>query len=186
MTELAEHSIASWRSMPPSMSHVRYPAEMKYISPECSLYDAIQALQVHRFHRLPVLDPQQHSVLTIASHRGVLEFLVSSLREQRRLYDQSIKDLGIGTFHELITVPENMPLIRVLYVLVEKKISSVPIVNVNGAVTNIYSISDVTVRVCISTVYFWTCLTTHICIYVVGTGQGSVVRIIRHSHWRIP
>ena len=117
------------------------------ISPQATLYDAVKMLVEHRLHRIPVLDAEQNSVLTVVTYRGILEYLVTSFREQRRLFDQTIRELQIGTFHNIITVPEDMPLIQVLFILVERRISAVPVVNSSGAVINIYCTSGVTVNV---------------------------------------
>ncbi len=153
MNELAEHSIASWRgrflffwhvllfltcwmilfvAIPRSLSMSPSQEGMVSIHPEASLYDTCKMLRDHQLHRLPVLDPFQNSVLSMVTHSGVLEFLVSSFREQRRLFDQPIFDLGIGVFSNLITVPEDMPLIRVLHTLIERRVSAVPIVDSSG------------------------------------------------------
>ncbi|DAZ93659.1 TPA: hypothetical protein N0F65_012867 [Lagenidium giganteum] len=144
MNELAEHSIASWRAIPRSLSMSAQQDRMISLTPEDSLYEACKALRDHRLHRLPVLDPIQNSVLSVITHSGILEFLVSTFREQRRLFDQPIFDLGIGTYTGLITVPEDMPLIRVLHTLVERRVSAVPIVEPSGMVINIYCVSNVT------------------------------------------
>lgn len=115
---------------------------MVSITPEESLYDVCKMLRDHRLHRLPVLDPLQNSVLSVVTHSGILEFLVSSFREQRRLFDQPIFDLGIGVFNDrddtgrVITVPEDMPLIRVLHTLIERRVSAVPITDSNGMLSH--------------------------------------------------
>lgn len=106
---------------------------MLALTPEDSLYHACKLLRDHRLHRLPVLDPLQNSVLSVITHSGILEFLVATFREQRRLFDQPIFDLGIGVYSNLITVPEDMPLIRVLHTLAERRISALPIVDASGA-----------------------------------------------------
>lgn len=103
------------------------------VTPEDSLYEACKLLRDNRLHRLPVLDPIQNSVLSVITHSGILEYLVATFREQRRLFDQPIFDLGIGVYSNLITVPEDMPLMRVLHTLVERRVSALPIVDSSGA-----------------------------------------------------
>ncbi|RHY28305.1 hypothetical protein DYB32_006079 [Aphanomyces invadans] len=165
MASVADYSIASWKHMSAAL-HLSPPefdvSQMIHISPEASLFDACVSLQHHRLHRLAVLDTNQNLVLSIVTHAGessvyrdacddrhgvgILEYLVSTFREQRRLFDQSIADLGIGTFTNLVTIPEDTPLIHVLHALMERRISAVPIVDAAGAVMYLYSVSDVTVR----------------------------------------
>lgn len=144
MNELAEHSIASWRAIPRSVTQSPVRDGMISIHPEATLLEACKMLREHRLHRLPVLDPAQNSVLAVVTHSGILEFLVSTFREQRRLFDQPIFDLGVGVYSNLITVPEEMPLIRVLHTLIERRVSAVPIVDSSGVVVNIYCVSNVT------------------------------------------
>ncbi|TDH71403.1 hypothetical protein CCR75_002777 [Bremia lactucae] len=144
MNELAEHSIASWRAIPQSLSMAPTREEMVSVTPEHNLYEVCQTLQLNRLHRLPVLDPTQISVLSVITHSGILEYLVATFREQRRLFDQPIFDLGIGVYSGFVTVPEDMPLIRVLHTLVERRVSAVPIVDSGGVVVNIYCVSNVT------------------------------------------
>ncbi|GAB9471469.1 hypothetical protein Gpo141_00008678 [Globisporangium polare] len=144
MNELAEHSIASWRAIPRSLSMSPQREGMIAVTPEDSLYEACKLLRDNRLHRLPVLDPIQNSVLSVITHSGILEYLVATFREQRRLFDQPIFDLGIGVYSNLITVPEDMPLMRVLHTLVERRVSALPIVDSSGMVVNIYCVSNVT------------------------------------------
>ncbi|EGZ20214.1 hypothetical protein PHYSODRAFT_491614 [Phytophthora sojae] len=133
MNELAEHSIASWRAIPRSLSMAPTREEMVSVTPEHNLYEV-----------LPVVDPTQNSVLSVITHSGILEYLVATFREQRRLFDQPIFDLGIGVYSGFVTVPEDMPLIRVLHTLIERRVSAVPIVDPSGVVVNIYCVSNVT------------------------------------------
>lgn len=144
MSELASHSIDSWKQLPSSDHSCSHHGNMVSISPESSLYDALMLLHERGLNRLPVFDKKQRSVLAILSYAGILEYLVTSFREQRRLFDQSIEELGIGKFENMVTVPEDMPLIQVLYTLVEEKLHAVPIVNANGAVIDVYAVTDVT------------------------------------------
>lgn len=144
MNELAEHSIASWRAIPRSLSMAPTREEMLSVTPEHNLYEVCKTLRDNRLHRLPVVDPTQNSVLSVITHSGILEYLVATFREQRRLFDQPIFDLGIGVYSGFVTVPEDMPLIRVLHTLIERRVSAVPIVDPNGVVVNIYCVSNVT------------------------------------------
>nr|CCA22033.1 5'AMPactivated protein kinase subunit gamma putative [Albugo laibachii Nc14] len=144
MTELAEHSIASWRALPRSISNAKHQNGLISITPEDSLYDSCKILHEHRLHRIPIVDPVQNSVLSILTHSGILQYLVSSFREQRRLFDQPVYDLKIGTYENIITAPDQLPLIMILHTLIERRVSAIPIINVNGVVVNIYCVSNVT------------------------------------------
>jgi 5'-AMP-activated protein kinase regulatory gamma subunit len=53
---------------------------------------------------LPVTVPGDSGVLALISHVEILEFLVTTFREQRRLFDDPISDLRIGVFDNVVTV----------------------------------------------------------------------------------
>lgn len=160
MTELAEHSIASWRgtqihfenfwveyssfqldfenvALPRSISNAKHQNGLISVTPEDSLYDSCKILREHRLHRIPIVDPVQNSVLSILTHSGILQYLVSSFREQRRLFDQPVYDLRIGTYENIITAPEQLPLIMILHTLIERRVSAIPIINVNGTLLHL-------------------------------------------------
>ena len=59
----------------------------------------------------------------------------------------AIEELGIGTYANICTATPTQPLIGVLKLLLEKRISAVPIVDSDGRVTDVYSKFDVIVRV---------------------------------------
>ena len=119
-------------AIPRSLSMAPTREEMVSVTPEHNLYDVCKILRDNRLHRLPVVDPTQNSVLSVITHSGILEYLVATFREQRRLFDQPIFDLGIGVYCGFVTVPEDMPLIRVLHTLIERRVSAVPIVDPSG------------------------------------------------------
>ena len=60
----------------------------------------------------------------------ISRYLVSEFREERRLFDQRVVDLGVGTFGpgRVTTVRDDMPLFKVLEVLSTCGVSSVPVV----------------------------------------------------------
>jgi hypothetical protein len=77
------------------------------LSPEDDLYVAGQKLRAHReLHQIPIIDVEQKSVLSVMTHRRLLQYLCSNLKEQRRLFDQPIIELRIGTFEGIKTVSE--------------------------------------------------------------------------------
>jgi hypothetical protein len=45
------------------------------------------------------------------------EYLVNTFREERRLFDQSVYELGIGVFGTVVTMPQTSRLIDVLEVM---------------------------------------------------------------------
>lgn len=145
--DLSEHSIASWRaSVADRNPESQNLQPLVFVSPEQTVFDACALLHNSRIHRLPIIDAEQNSVLSIVTHQVLLEFLVSNFREQRRLFDQPVQELGIGTYgDDVIVVQESMALIEVLDLLIARCISAVPVVDSSGVVVNVYCRTDVTV-----------------------------------------
>lgn len=114
---------------------------------DASVYQACVALRRHNHRFLPVVPPQpsEAGVLCIVSCYDVLQFLVNQFREQRRLFEDSVADLEIGTFGDkVVTVPRHTRLIEVLDLMEKRDIMAVPVVDEDERVLSLYSRSDVT------------------------------------------
>ena len=110
-------------------------------------------------------------MLACITYTTILEYLVTHFREQRRLFDDSIYDLNIGTYENIVTVKAEQPLRDVLSVIESRGLSAVPgevflnvpfhlhclfmhvphtthphspVVDDAGVVVNVYSASDIT------------------------------------------
>ena len=138
---LTAYSIHAWRSVQKELKKGSgAPSKMISIGPEDTLFEACCKLRDHRIHYLPILDSQENRVLATVAHLAILQYLVREFKEPRRLFDQSIYELGIGVFDNVVTVPQQTELIEVLNLLSQHNISSVPVIDpTNGAVLDIYS-----------------------------------------------
>lgn len=71
-------------------------------------------------------------VLATITYTCILEHLVSNFREQRRLFDDTIYDLGIGTYGEDVVVAyPHQTLHEVLHTLHLHGLSAVPVIDEN-------------------------------------------------------
>ena len=52
-------------------------------------------------------------MLALISHVEILEFLVTTFREQRRLFDDPISELNVGIFDNVVTVQQHARLSEV-------------------------------------------------------------------------
>lgn len=114
-----------------------------FVDPEDSLFDVSSKLRRHRIHHMPVLDVDQSSVIAILSHRSLLHHILQHFTDTRKLFHQPLRLLKVGSFEDVVVVPETASVISVLNVLAERHISSVPIVNAEGQVIDVYSRDDV-------------------------------------------
>ena len=95
---------------------------------------------------LPVMLPADMRVLATITYTCILEFLVSNFREQRRLFDDTIYDLGIGTYgEEMVVAYPRQTLHEVLHTLHLHGLSAVPVVDEQTKkIQGVYSRSDIT------------------------------------------
>jgi CBS domain-containing protein len=95
---------------------------------------------------LPIMFPEDMRVLATVTYTNILEHLVTHFREQRRLFDDSIYDLNIGTYHdELVTVTLQHTLAEALELLNAHHLSALPVVDgTTRQIRGVYSRSDIT------------------------------------------
>ena len=140
MDELEEHKIATWRE---DLSEKIKP--FVFIEPDASLYDAIKTLITNHVHRLPVIDRVTGNALYILTHKRILRFLYLCINELPKpsFMQQTLEELSIGTFENVITAKTSTPVIEALNMFVNHRISAVPVVDADGKVVNIYAKFDV-------------------------------------------
>lgn len=109
-----------------------------------SLYEACDVMRRRNRRFLPVVAPDDCGVLAVVTHVDILDFFVAHFREERRLFDQPVVELGIGTFDRLATVTRDTRLRDVLELLAQRDLSSVPVVDDNGRVAGLYARADIT------------------------------------------
>lgn len=99
-----------------------------------------------RLDFLPIVMPEDMRVLACITYTNILEHLVTHFRETRRLFDDSIYDLKIGTYHEhLVKVGPDESLARALELMHEHELSALPVVDVaTDRLIGVYSRSDIT------------------------------------------
>jgi 5'-AMP-activated protein kinase regulatory gamma subunit len=114
----------------------------------CTLQQACQQLlsQSSQQDFLPIVFAEDMRCLACITYTNILEHLVTHFREQRRLFDDSLKDLGIGTYGDaLITVYPTQTLAAALELMHQHSLSALPVLNPEtGKIIGVYSRSDIT------------------------------------------
>lgn len=91
-----------------------------------------------RARRIPLIDvddeTQQEMVVSVLTQFRILKFVAFNVGETRQLR-KPLGELGVVTEKGIMTASMNTPVIKVIHMLVEKDISSVPIVDENGTYT---------------------------------------------------
>jgi len=99
-----------------------------------------------RLDFLPIVMPEDMRVLACITYTNILEHLVTHFRESRRLFDDSIYELKIGSYHEkLVKVGPEESLARALELMHDHELSALPVIDLtSGRLVGVYSRSDIT------------------------------------------
>jgi 5'-AMP-activated protein kinase regulatory gamma subunit len=99
------------------------------------LFDACRRMLRSRARRIPLIDiddeTQQEMVVSVLTQFRILKFIAFNVRETRQLR-KPLRELRIVTERDIATAEMNTPVITVIHMLVQRDISSVPIVDCNG------------------------------------------------------
>lgn len=147
VSTLATRSIADILS-DPTMKEAVIPKPDGFTGADSTttLKQACRQLHEHNLDFLPILMPEDMRVLACITYTNILEHLVTHFREQRRLFDDSIYDLRIGTYHDdLIKVAPDQTLAEALESMHQNTLSALPVVDQNTEkIVGVYSRSDIT------------------------------------------
>ena len=147
VSTLATRSIADIMN-DPTIKEAVLPKQDGFTGADSSttLKQACRQLHEHGLDFLPILMPEDMRVLACITYTNILEHLVTHFREQRRLFDDSIYELRIGTYHgDLIKVAPHQTLAEALELMHQHNLSALPVVDQNTEkIVGVYSRSDIT------------------------------------------
>ncbi|XP_052248719.1 5'-AMP-activated protein kinase subunit gamma-2-like isoform X3 [Dreissena polymorpha] len=140
MDELEEHNIEKWREV---LRDKQRP--FVCIDPDASLFEAIRTLIHSHVHRLPVVDKYTGNAIYILTHKRILRFLYLYINDLPKpsFWNQTIKELEIGTYNNVITATRETTVYEALNLFVEHRISALPVVDDDRKVVDIYAKFDV-------------------------------------------
>ncbi|KAF9584903.1 AMP-activated serine/threonine-protein kinase regulatory subunit [Lunasporangiospora selenospora] len=122
------------------------PPELFSLHPLQSLYDACQLLVESRAHRLPLVDMDSESgeemIVSCLTQYRILKFIAMNFPDEKALR-QPLSELKIGVYMDLAVADLSTPVMEVINMFVKRKISSVPIVDEEGVVLNVFETVDV-------------------------------------------
>jgi len=100
-----------------------------------------------RARRIPLVDiddeTKRSMVVSVVTQYRILKFVAVNVKETQQL-KKPLKELKtVGTYEGLATATMETPVIDVIHMLVRKNISSVPILDRDGAVINVFESVDV-------------------------------------------
>ncbi|KAF1986450.1 CBS-domain-containing protein [Aulographum hederae CBS 113979] len=122
------------------------PIETVSIHPEKPLYEALRRMLESKARRIPLVDvddeTQRAMVVSVVTQYRILKFIAVNVKETQMLR-KPLKDINLGTYRDLATATMDTPVMDVIHMLVKKSISSVPILDKEGAVVNVFEAVDI-------------------------------------------
>ena len=111
------------------------PPETISIDPERPLYEACRRMLESRARRIPLVTHDSQTdralVLSVVTQYRILKFVAVNVSDTQKLR-KPLGELLLGSYHNLATASMDTPVIDVIHILVERSISSVPILNSEG------------------------------------------------------
>lgn len=116
---------------------------VKTITPETHLNDARRMMDAEKIRALPVM--KDGKLVGIVTRRGLLRTDIPALNENAWATDVDLKDAMVEEImtRNPITVPASGPLPKAARVMLENKITAIPVVDDNRAMIGIITTSDI-------------------------------------------
>lgn len=122
------------------------PIETVSIHPFKSLYEACGKMIDSKARRIPLIDADPETgreiVVSVLTQYRILKFVALNCKETRYLL-KPLCQLKLGVFGSLATAEMTTPVIDVIHILVNRRVSSVPIIDEQGKLVNVYEAVDV-------------------------------------------
>lgn len=122
------------------------PLETVSIHPMRPLYEACRRMLESRARRIPLVDiddeTKREMVVSVVTQYRILKFIAVNVTETD-LLKKSVSEIGLGSYGSLQTATMDTPVIDVIHMMVKRSISSVPIVDSNNRVLNVFEAVDV-------------------------------------------
>ncbi|KAF9106903.1 AMP-activated serine/threonine-protein kinase regulatory subunit, partial [Mortierella sp. AM989] len=122
------------------------PPELFSLHPLQSLYDACQLLVESRAHRLPLVDVDSETgeemIVSVLTQYRILKFIAMNYQDEKTLR-QPLSELKIGIYTDVAVAELSTPVMSIIDMFVKRRISSVPIVDEEGVVLNVFETVDV-------------------------------------------
>ncbi|KAL9013941.1 MAG: hypothetical protein Q9173_001378 [Seirophora scorigena] len=122
------------------------PLETASIHPLKPLYEACRRMLETQARRIPLVDIDDETgrpmVVSVVTQYRILKFVAVNVHETQYLR-KPLRHLKLGTYKDLVTANMETSVFELIHKLVNYNISSVPILNSDGVVTNVFEAVDV-------------------------------------------
>lgn len=111
------------------------PPETISIDPERPLYEACRRMLESRARRIPLVTSDSQTdrshVLSVVTQYRILKFVAVNVPDTQKLR-RPLGEILLGSYNNVASASMDTPVIDVIHILVERSISSVPILNSEG------------------------------------------------------
>jgi len=122
------------------------PIETLSVHPARPLYEACRQMLKTRARRIPLVDIDDETgremVVSVITQYRILKFIAVNVNETEKL-KKSVSEIGLGTYGDLQTASMDTTVIDVIHTMVKYSISSVPIVDSEMHLLNVFEAVDV-------------------------------------------
>ncbi|KAF2102763.1 nuclear protein SNF4 [Rhizodiscina lignyota] len=126
------------------------PLETVSIHPDRPLYEACRKMITSKARRIPLVDfddeTQRAMVVSVVTQYRILKFVAVNVKETVKLR-KPLGQINLGTYgemgREVAVANMDTPVMDVIHMLVRRSISSVPILDRDGVVINVFEAVDV-------------------------------------------
>lgn len=122
------------------------PIETLSVHPTRPLYEACRRLLESRARRIPLVDvddeTKREMVVSVITQYRILKFIAVNVTETEML-KKPVSEIELGTYGNLQTATMDTPVIDVIHMMVKRSISSVPILDEENRVLNVFEAVDV-------------------------------------------
>jgi 5'-AMP-activated protein kinase regulatory gamma subunit len=122
------------------------PLETLSVHPSRPLYEACTQMLKTRARRIPLVDIDDETgremVVSVITQYRILKFISVNVA-QTEMLKKSVAEIGLGTYGDLQTANMDTRVIDVIHMMVKYSISSVPILDKEGHVLNVFEAVDV-------------------------------------------
>ncbi|RMD39872.1 hypothetical protein DV735_g5267, partial [Chaetothyriales sp. CBS 134920] len=122
------------------------PPETIAASPETILYDALRKQLTSRARRIPLIsydsDTQRIMITSVITQYRILKFIAMNIKDTD-LLRKPLSQLRLGTYENIFRCEMDSTVLDVIDGMVERNISSVPVINEDGTLYNVFEAVDV-------------------------------------------
>ncbi|KAL5612903.1 hypothetical protein BROUX41_004020 [Berkeleyomyces rouxiae] len=123
------------------------PIEDVSVKPTKPLYQALRKMLQTRARRIPLVDIDEETgretVISVITQYRILKFIAVNNEFNTVLLRKSIKEIGLGTYTNLVTLSMDNTVLDAVHEMVQHNISSIPIVDKNNRVLNVFEAVDI-------------------------------------------